>query len=260
MTKRILDVTGTNEMGVKQPVVHDIKLWNRAMVDIAKNNTWCPDIVRIIFNVGERKVNGGVQPTLATTVFFSDNTKVTCLNSEHDKITLVEDPKTGAMTASDVDKERGIIYCTVKKLISSVEPKVKKDKAGKDVLDENGNPVYEYDEFGNLAYEMKTEGFGRILRELVASGWDQRIEDKKIADRKAAAKARAKELANLPAKPKRQNASLYETVNRLADVVEKLEAKVDSKSTSAPKKVSLKKSARKVAHKVQKRNAKGQFV
>lgn len=233
MNKRILDVTGINEMGVKQPIVHDIKLWNRAMADLAKNNTWCPDIVRIIFNVGDRKVKGGVQPTLATTVFFSDNTKVTCLNSEHDKITLVKDPKTGAMTASDVDKERGIIYCTVKKLISKIDPSTG---------------------------EMKTEGFGRILRELVAMGWDQRIEDKKLADRKAAAKARAKELAQLPAKPKRQNASLCETVNRLADAVEKLEAKVESKSTPAPKKVSSKKDARKPAHKVQKRNAKGQFV
>lgn len=228
MTKRILDANETNEFGAKQPLVYDAKLWNRMISDVAKNNTWCPDVTRIIFNVGERKVKGGVQPTLATTMFFSDNTKVTCLNSEHDKITLVKDPKTGATTASDVDKERGVVYCTVKKLISTIDPSTG---------------------------VMKTEGFGRILRELVAMGWDQRIEEKKLADRKALLKAKAAE-AKKVAKPKRPNASLYDTVNRLADVVEKLETKVNAKEASEPKKVAAKKAARKP----QKRNAKGQFV
>lgn len=257
MTKRVLDVTKSVNIGVddngdmiyaKVPRPVDIHLWNRALTDISTNNTWCPDVVRIIFNVGERttkfhmekqkngvekKVVDATEPTLATTVFFNDNTKVTCLNSIHDKITLVEDKKTGAMTASDVDKERGVVYCVVKKLISTIDP---------------------------CTGEMKTEGFGRILRELVASGWDQAVEDKRAALKKAEQKAAfAAKVREAASKPKRKdNASLYETVNHLAEVVDKLDSKINWKVPVVPKSVASKKEAKKTSK--QKRNAKGQFI
>jgi len=257
MTKRVLDVTGKINLGTDangKPILAnvprpaDLGLWNRALTDISINNTWCPDVTRIIFNVGERvtkfhmekqkngtekKVIDATEPTLATTMFFNDNTKVTCLNSVHDKITLVKDKETGVMTASDVDKERGVVYCTVKKLISTIDPKTG---------------------------EMKTEGFGRILREFVTMGWDQVVEDKKAAMKKAELKAAyAAQVKKAEATPKRKNnASLYETVNHLADVVDKLDAKIIGKTEVAPKKVAAKKAAKKVFK--QKRNAKGQFI
>lgn len=228
---RILTIDGVNPAGLKTPTVKDRKLWNRMMEDVQRTNAWCPDVTRIIFQTGERTVGDHTEPTLATTMFFSDNTKVTCINSIHDKITMVKDPATGVMTASDVDKERGIVYCTVKKLVG------------------------EYEE-GNK--NLKTSGFGNILRELVAMGHDPNVDRVKAEMQTQANRVKHEEIhrqavARKAAKPKQMTledvvAALKELTNAIASkpqaASEKaMEAPVETKKVT-PKKLAAKKQAR----------------
>lgn len=251
-TKIIPDRIMDNGYGILVPTTVDKTLWNRAMTDIAKNNTWCPDISRIIFNVGERVLESHVDektgkkivdktaPMLTTVMEFNDNTKVVVSNSEHDPITLVKDPETGVMTASERDKEIGVAYATLKKLIG--------------VPDEKGMVI--------------GKGFGRILKEIVNMGYDTAVQTRKNDMKKAEAKARAL-LAKKNAKPKQPRESLAHAVDRLSEALDKMnapakasacESKSDDTKTSKAKSMKAKKSWCQKPAVPRKRNAKGQFV
>lgn len=202
---KILDV---NEFGDIIRVAND-KVWGAFIKSMYRNNTFCPAVKRVIFNLGtknDRKV-------LATTVFFSDETKVSVVNSENDGLVLVDATKDvlkvdesgksytvkepiGFKVASDASKEAGLVYAIVKRMFGTVDKKNKSLIVG--------------------------DGFGRKLRDLVDAGYDTQLEDYKNKEAKKAAKAAYEATKNTA---KKRRPSLAETVDKLADIVEKFAAK-----------------------------------
>lgn len=249
MTNRIVDGLVMLPTGILAPArMCSKKLWNRAMTDINENNTWCPDITRIIYNTKtsdwKRDENGKPvhdkngkkvrveleSPILATTVEFNDDTKVTVTNSINDKIGLAKDEKTGVVTASDAAKEAGLVYAIVKKLIGKA--------------DDKGTVT------GN--------GYGRILRDLVAGAWDQNVEEKRAEMQKAVARAKHEDLRK-NAKPKAKRMSLAQAMDKLSEVVKDIES-IKSKVSVADSKPARKLWAKKPTKASRKRDAKGRFL
>lgn len=207
---KILDVTEFGDISR----VADEKVWGAFIKSMCRNNTFCPAVKRVIFNLGtknDRKV-------LGTTVFFSDGTKTSVINSENDGLTFVDATKEvvkvdetgksytvkeplGFTVASDASKEMGLVYAIVKRMFGTQEINKKTGKPT-DVI------------IGN--------GFGRKLRDLVEAGYDTQLEDYKNKEAKKAAKAEYEARKNTA---KKRRPSLAETVDKLADIVEKLAAK-----------------------------------
>lgn len=167
----------------------------------------------------KRKTVKLANPVLATTIYFSDNTKVSVKNTLTDAVqteTVYIDNKTGIIVpadkrtsdttytevtaATESAKERGLVYAIVKRLAGKV----------------NDKGIVEGD------------GLGRKLRDEVAAAYDQDVEAvcNKIKHNLSVADHKAKQAA---AKPKTPRPSLAETVERLAATVEALDKKVNKK-------------------------------
>lgn len=182
-----------------------------------------PDIVQVIFNVSPSKsvakrdkdknlvidpktkkpvrVVVRSTPTLATTIYFGDGSKVTVTNSENDAI-LGKDGK-----IMPEAYERGVVYAIVKRIFS---------KYGTD------------EKTGDLV--LKSEGFGRILHEIVDHAYNQPAELIKRKEAKDAARVehrRRQEAAK--ANPKKRRVSLAETVADLSATVDNLKQVIDNK-------------------------------
>lgn len=206
------------------------------IADLKRNNTAFPEPVKVIYNLKTEEVTkikddfGKTvktevkrleHPILATTVYFCDGTKVTVTNSANDYVKtemksyevpafdengapiIREDGKTQMIKAFEVEvathesKEIGLCYCLVKRLHSRE--------------DEDGNFI--------------GDGLGRQLNDWVTGAYDQNF-DRKRYDANAAIQAKYNALrARKPRKTNRRP-SLAKSVDRLAAVVEQLEARV----------------------------------
>lgn len=197
----------------------DSDKWDSFVQSMVRNNTFCPNIKRVIFNLKTTETRpvldaagkpitdekGRVQrqtvevtPELATAVYFADGTKCTVVNSDKDLITTEEKEvtyvdcdnsgkeftvKTGrkVKVASEAAKEAGVVYAIVKRIFGKIGRTDKQGKLHEDEIDGNG--------------------FGRKLRDIIAIAEDTQYETafndemKKLAakehkDREAAAKER----------------------------------------------------------------------
>lgn len=197
----------------------DSDKWDSFIKSMVNNNTFCPGIKRVIFNLKTTETRPvldtagkpvtdekgrvkrqvvDVTPELATVVYFMDGTKCTVVNSDKDVVTTEEKEvfywdlkadgsetqvKTGrkVKVASEAAKEAGVVYAIVKRIFGNVGRVDKQGKLHEDEIDGNG--------------------FGRKLRDIVETAEDTQYEVafndemKKLAvkehkDREAAAKER----------------------------------------------------------------------
>lgn len=195
----------------------DSDKWDAFVQSMVRNNTFCPNIKRIIFNLKTTETRpvldaagkpitdekGRVQrqvvevtPELATAVYFVDGTKCTVVNSDKDLVTMEEKEvtygdcdksgkefivKTGrkVKVATEAAKEAGVVYAIVKRIFGKIDDDPKSRTYG----------------------QIKGDGFGRKLHDLVDGAFDTQYEAafndemKKLAakehkEREAAAKER----------------------------------------------------------------------
>ena len=198
-------------------------LLERAVASIASNNTFVPNIDRVVFNTKTEKLvarkdgdgnpvlddKGRVvketvpleNPVLVTVVYFKDGTKVTVKNSDKDAIILedytikLSDGSTKTVkTASRESKEIGLVYAIAKRVICK------------------------YDDCGNI----QNAGFAKFLNETIEKSHVQDVEDSKLIAERKISKARNKQnsTAEKPEKPKKEN--LRSVVNKLSEAVSNL--------------------------------------
>jgi len=198
---------------------NDSDKWDSFVKSMTLNNTFCPGIKRVIFNLKTTETRPvldmagkpvsdekgrvkrqvvDVTPELATVVYFMDGTKCTVVNSDKDIVTTEEKEvfywdvkpdgsdvkvKTGrtVKVASEAAKEAGVVYAIVKRIFGKIGRTDKQGKLHEDEIDGNG--------------------FGRKLRDIIAASEDTQYEAafndemKKLAakehkEREAAAKER----------------------------------------------------------------------
>jgi len=197
--------------------VEDSYKWNSFVKLMNEKNVYLPKIQRVIFNLKTtetrpvldmagkpvtdekgrvKRQTVDVSPVLATMVYFEDGTKCTVVNSDKDTITTEEKEvtyldcdksgkeftvKTGhkVLVASKAAKEAGVVYAIVKRIFGAVDQDPESRKFN----------------------HVKGDGFGRKLRDIVATAEDSQYEaalkeefNKRAAkehkEREAAAKAR----------------------------------------------------------------------
>lgn len=212
-------------------------LGDRVVESLMKNNTFVPNVERVIFNtkttdeVAKKDADGNPvkddkgrvvketvaleNPVLVTVVYFKDGTKVTVKNSDKDAITLVDEKvklsdgtETTVKTASRESKEIGLVYAIVKRIVCG------------------------YDDGGNV----QNAGFAKFLHKVVENATVQDISEAKLAGERKVSKARAKEakavVKDKAPKAKRDLrsvvADLATTVGGLKDIVAKLVGKNDA--------------------------------
>lgn len=200
--------------------VKDICLFDDLTRDIKRNNTYCPDIIRVIYNIGTKTYpvldengkrikdeNGNFKygapvNVLTTVVFFKDGTKVSVTNSEHDGVKFIEqkvakaDGAPTVLTADNASKEAGLVYAIAKRMIG---------KIGK-----NG--------------KIDGDGFGRKLHDVIDFAYDTAFEAARNKYNKAEAK-KAYEAKKGTAKPKRP--SFADTVVDLRAAVDGMKEMID---------------------------------
>lgn len=168
------------------------------------NNTFCPNIDRVIYNLGKVRGKKSHRPeyTLATTIFFVDGTKTTVKNSVHDKVAVeiekikLSDGKVIEVeTATREAREVGLVYAIVKRLIG--EPT------------ENG--------------EVKGH-FCSFLNKTVDAAFNQPVENAKTQAEEKIRKAKAKEMKKN--KVKKEQPSLRKCVQSLSDIISRLDKKI----------------------------------
>ena len=198
---------------------HDSDEWNSFIKSMTLNNTFCPGIKRVIFNLKTTETRPvldlagkpvtddkgrvkheqyEVTPELATVIYFNDGTKCAVVNSDKDVVTPEEkevtyfvtdasgketEVKTGrkVRVASEAAKEAGVVYAIVKRIFGKIGRVDKQGKVHEDEIDGNG--------------------FGRKLHDIVDSAEDnqyevafndemQKLAVKEHKEREAAAKER----------------------------------------------------------------------
>lgn len=173
-------------------------LMDKVLKSLSRNNTFTPNITRVIYNLNKDK------SVLATTVYFIDGTKVTVKNSGKDKVTLCKEKvklSDGSVeeieTASEESREVGLVYAILKRIICSPD-----DKGC-----------------------VNGKGFGSFLKKTVKNAWNQNVEEIKTKrDKDFAKKVYLEKVAKQ--KPKSKNSSLREVVNNLSEVVKGLAEKM----------------------------------
>ena len=182
----------------------DDEILAQALKSLCRNNTFCPNIDRVIFNLGKYRGEKShrTEYTLATTIFFVDGTKTTVKNSIHDKVDVVKEKvklsdgsEIEVETATRESREVGLIYAIVKRLIG--EP------------NENG--------------EVKG-GFCTFLGKMVDGAFNQPIENAKTQAEEKIRKAKAKEAKKN--RVKKEQPSLRKCVQSLTDIIAKLDKKL----------------------------------
>ena len=172
---------------------------------LCHNNTFCPNIKRVIFNLDKRRGQKShrAEYTLATTVFFADGSKTTVKNSIHDKVgvevvkvKLSDGSEVDAETATRESREVGLVYAIVKRLIG--EPNEKGEVSGH---------------------------FCSFLNKTVDKAFNQPVEDAKNKAEEKIRKANAKVMKKKKSEKKEQP-SLRKCVQSLSDIIAKLDKKI----------------------------------
>ena len=210
---KILTTIPGNFSGCQNIDILDPSAWCYMVKSIEKNGTFVPGIKRVLFNTGNKKymvrdadgktvkdengkVKTEIRKVLTTVIFFDDGTKCTVTNSEHDGVQF-EKNEDGIEVASRCSKECGIVYCILKRCCADI--------------DATGTAL--------------GTGFGRRLNDIVDAAYDSKVEEAKRKAAKAAAKAKYEAIKGT-AKPKRQRESLAKTIDRLTDILEALQDKI----------------------------------
>jgi hypothetical protein len=171
---------------------------------LARNNTFCPNIDRTIFNLSKKRNETSHRNDyiLATTIYFVDGTKVTVKNCVNDKVSVttetikLSDGTTKEVeTASLESREIGVAYAILKRMICTP--------------DEKG--------------EVKG-GFGSFLSKVIKEAWNQPVESAKIKAENEIRKAKIKE--NTSTKIKEEKPSLRKCVKELSDILASLKSKM----------------------------------
>jgi len=208
------------------------KNWNKFVDDMERNNTYIPEPVRVIYNIGTKAYpilengkrvkdeNGKVKygtpvKVLTTVVFFDDNTKVSVTNSENDGVKFIQtnaipgDPESPIVEVADeASKETGFVYASLKRACG--------------IPDGNGNIV------GN--------GFGRKLRDIVNNAYDTGLQEAANKYKNKLAKDKY-EAAKGTAKPKRPSfadtvVDLRAATDNLKEMIQLLKADLESVKAS----------------------------
>jgi hypothetical protein len=182
----------------------DDEIVSQVMKSLCFNNTFCPNIKRVIYNLGTYRGEKShrTEYTLATTVFFADGTKTTVKNSIHDKVRVIKE-KVKISDGSEIEvdaptiesRELGLVYALVKRLIGGI------------------------DEKGTVA-----GGYCTFLNKTVKNAFVQNIETAKSAAEEKIRKSKKTELKN---RVKAEPPSLRKCVESLSEVVAKLASQVD---------------------------------
>lgn len=186
---------------------------HQATEALERNNTFVPDITRTIFNLkteddkpvlgedgkptGKRQKIPLEKPILSTTVFFNDGSRVTVKNSANDPVELDErelPDGTTTFVASRRSKELAIVHAVMKRVIGEID----------------GNGV------------VDGRGYGRILTDIVDSGYDQSFETTKSKIEKAAKKKAYEEQKKTAKKPASKRYSFAEIAQLLGPIAEKI--------------------------------------
>jgi len=178
----------------------DEKLVTSVVGSLVRNNTFCPNIKRVIFNLGK---GDNDQPILATTVFFADNTKVSVKNSREDevkvvteKITLSDGSEKEVETASLESREIGLAYAILKRIVCTP--------------DKNGT--------------IESKGFITFLHKQIKNAWNQPVEAAR-AKGENAIKAKNAPVATEKS-VKAEKPSLRKCVTALSELLTKLDDKL----------------------------------
>lgn len=173
--------------------------------EVIENNCTMPHIVKVIYNL-QKKATENAPDTLATIVWFDDNSKVIVKNSVHDPITLEDKTLTDGSVIkvpSRQTKEVALMYAILKRMTST--------------FDENG--------------KILNCGLNRYLNILIdefSTVENETNAEVRIA-KQAAKKAHLERQAN--AKPKAKRYSIHETLEKMNMVLDKLlELKSETKS------------------------------
>ena len=197
---------------------------DRNAVDMLKTNgTYLPDVERVIFNLkteGRRRVESETvgekpkyetyeleNPILTTKIWWADGTTTTVKNSLHDKVEVEEVDVGGrkVKVATDCSKELGVAMATVKRTCG--------------VPDAKG--------------EIVGTGMGKILRDIVANGHDQVLEDAKAKAAKAAKKAEYEKRAAEPKKAKKKIWTQKDIIQMLGPLLERMLATANQADMAA---------------------------
>lgn len=195
MVKTVLNAVTDGENVLGYDV--DDRLLECAVAAIARNNTFVPNIERVVFNTNA----DGERPVLATVVYFRDGTKVTVKNSAMDEVKLVDrtvklsdGTERKIRTASRESLEAGLIYAIAKRVICG--------------FDDNGN--------------VQGTGFAKFLEGQLKDAHVQDVEDFKVAEERRIARKGRQASEQKP--PKKENLrdtvkALSKTVADLGDIV-----------------------------------------
>lgn len=179
---------------IKHPVKLGIHghyvITENAINNLLISGCYIPKIDQVIFNRGTRKdqKTGCEYPTLTTIIFFADGTKTVVTNSYHDSVV----DENGEVTYCA--KEAGIVNAICKRVLATQN-------------------AYDVD---SGEYVMKSEGYGRVISDLVKNARDSQEEDKLRATRKAEKKERAEAQKQ---KASERKTSLKEVISQLQDAI-----------------------------------------
>ena len=147
-------------------VTNDDNALSSVLVSLAKRNAFMPNITKVLYN----------DPV--TKVYFADGTWVLVKTSEHDTF----------------DKERGLIYAMVKKMMGEIDPKTG---------------------------EVKSNGYMCELKRFVDNAYDQKAA-------KVEKEAQKVEAPKTESKPKKEKPSLRKCVTKLDTAIDKLAALIEN--------------------------------
>ena len=180
------------------------EILSQTLKSMCRNNTFCPNIQRVIYNLDKRRGEKSHRPeyTLATTVFFVDGTKTTVKNSVHDKvdvkiekIKLSDGTETEVETATRESREVGLVYAIVKRLIG--EPNEKGEVGGH---------------------------YCTFLSKTVEKAFNQPVENAKIKAEEKIRKERVKKIKKTSTH--KEQPSLRKCVQSLTEIINKLDKKI----------------------------------
>lgn len=202
---------------------HGNTVIDRNAVDMLKaNGTYLPDVERVVFNLktedrrlaesapGEKPTYETYElknPILTTKIWWADGTTTIVKNSLHDKVEVKEVDVGGrkVKVATDCSKELGVAMATVKRTCG--------------VPDAKG--------------EIVGTGMGKILRDIVANGHDQVLEDAKAKAAKAAKKAEFEKRAAEPKKAKKKVWTQKDIIQMLGPLLERMLATANQADAAA---------------------------
>ena len=206
----------------------EVTLDDDVIDSIMTTGCYIPGISRIVFSTNRKNA----RVILTTIVYFDDGTRSVVMNSPGDSPVVDKDGNVNVQA-----KEAGIMYALAKRILVGTYRSEYSEESILDSLEEiekccdsYSRSEKDYKEFvKNIVSDIryKDSGFSGILDKLVKFSYDAEEEAyRKAAERAARKEAHMKMLLAAQEK-KRKNPALHEVVNNLAEVVMKLEKRIE---------------------------------